>query len=562
MSMILRPYQQKLKSDIYASWEKHNNVAAILPTGGGKTAIFSSIIADANSPSCSIAHRQELVGQISLALAKNHVHHSIIAPPKVVKLCSALHREKVGRSYYDPRSVKSVAGVDTLIRRKTELSTWAKTVRVWVMDEGHHLLADNKWGRAASMFPGARGLSMTATFLRADGKGLGRDYDGLIEGIVEGPDMRWLINQGYLTDYRIFCPPSDYKRPDNTKLGSDGDFTIKANKEAVKRSTITGDIVKSYIKFAYGKRGVTFAPDIETAEGFASAFLDSGIPAAAVHSKLPHEERVRLLREFEAGRIWQLVNVDMFGEGYDLPAIECVSMARATESFGLYCQQFGRALRLMKGKLYAIIIDHVGNVARHGLPDAKRKWTLKRRDRKQKSNAEKPIPMWVCGVCAASWPVLFKTCQDVNCGCPKPLPESRASPEFVDGDLVELDHEALRRLRGDVALVDKDPEVYRAELAAKRVPLAGQFANVKRHTERQSAQAELRHALSWWGGYQRSLNRSDSESYILFNYTFGVDVLSAQALGTKEAIDLKNRIYEELADAKITEFMGNEMGFA
>lgn len=565
----LRGYQQKLSNEIFDAWAGGlDNVLGILPTGGGKTATFSDIILNRDAPSCAIAHRQELVGQISLALARNGVRHRITGPSKVIKLCVNQHMEELGRSYFDPNSWHAVAGVDTLIRRHDELRDWTKHVKLWVEDEAHHVLTNNKWGKSVLMFPNAQGLGVTATPCRADGRGLGREFGGVFDEMIEGPTMRELIDMGYLTDYRIFTPPSDFHRP--TIVGASGDYTRDGMRKATKESKIVGDVVEHYLRIAKGKLGVTFVPDLETAREVAAQFNASGVPAEVVSSESTDEERINALRKFKNRQLLQLVNVDLFGEGFDLPAIEVVSFARPTESLSLYIQQFGRVLRLLlerhisvnweqltpearkqavanSTKPFGIIIDHVGNVERHRLPDARREWTLERRQSRGSSIPKDGIPpMWTCRECLGSWEKIHTACLD--CGTPRPEPTSRSGPEFVDGDLVELDPFVLERMRNEVALVDMHPEAYRVELSRKHVPQIGQMSLVKKHVARQEAQKGLRDTLAWWGGYQRSLGRPDSESHRRFYFTFGIDVLSAQALGEKDATELQARVAKHLPE--------------
>ncbi len=563
----LRGYQTKLKQAIFDAWDGGaKNVLGVLPTGGGKTATFSDIVLSRDVPSCSIAHRQELVGQISTALARNGVRHRVIGPPKVIKMCVNLHMDEMGRSYVDPNSWHAVAGVDTLIKRHSELSNWLPHVRQWVEDEGHHVLAANKWGKSVEMFPNALGLGVSATPCRADGKGLGREWDGVYDEMVEGPAMRELIDMGYLTDYRLFCPPSDYHRP--SVVGTSGDYTRDGMRAATKESKIVGDVVAHYLRIAPGLLGVTFVPDLETAREVAEQFNASGVPAAVVSSESTDEERIDAIRRFKRRELMQLVNVDLFGEGFDLPAIQVVSFARPTASLSLYIQQFGRVLRLMLGpelykiweslspaqrkeyiaqseKPFGIVIDHVGNAEHHKLPDAKRYWTLERRERRGSSVPKDGIPpMWTCKVCISSQEKIFKSC--INCGAPMPAPTVRSGPEFVDGDLIELDPQTLAAMREEVARVDMHPEAFRETLAAKYMPKIGQMAGVKRHVETQHAQAQLRDSLAWWGGFQRAQGRDDSESYRRFYFTFGTDILSAQTLNAKDALVLKQRVDEHL----------------
>ena len=571
-TLKLRPYQADAKASIYDAWNAGAvNVLAVLPTGAGKTVTFSDIIHDHRGPSCAIAHRQELVAQISLALARDHVRHRIIGPDNVVKLCVNLHMAEVGASYFDPSASCAVAGVDTLVRRGASLATWLNSVTLWVQDEAHHVLAENKWGTAASMFPNAKGLGVTATPIRADGKGLGRHADGLFDVMVQGPGMRQLIDMGYLTDYRIFAPPSDLVI-DDQNVGASGDWSRAQLKTAAKKSHIIGDVVGHYLRIAPGKLGVTFATDVETATDIAAQFNAAGVPAEVVSAKTPDAERIAILARFKRRELLQLVNVDLFGEGFDLPAIEVVSMARPTQSFALFVQQFGRALRLMiDGALYpvwdtitnaerrghiansskpaAIIIDHVGNVERHGLPDAHREWSLDRRDKRGKSAPSDVIPVRTCmnpdPVCLAVYERVYKACP--FCGFVTP-PGGRSLPEQVDGDLIEMDADALAALRGAVARVDMTEAEKLAEMRDNYVPVVGQYAGLKRHREQQEAQEALRASMAWWGGYHRAAGKDNSEIYRRFFFAFSVDMMTAQTLKTSDALALAERVNFKLGE--------------
>jgi hypothetical protein len=115
-------------------------------------------------------------------------------------------------------------------------------------------------------------------------------------------------------------------------------------------------------------------------------------------------------------------------------------------------------------------------------------------------------------------------------------------PEQVDGDLHELDADTLAKMRGEVARVDMSVDEKRIELAMKHVPLIGQKAGVNRHIERQAAQKTLREQMAWWGGYRSAEGMPDSEIQRRFFHRFGIDVLSAQALGRKEAEELTEKV--------------------
>lgn len=551
---MLRPFQKKLEADIYAAWERGaRNVMPVSATGSGKTVVLSKLLNDESGASIAIAHRQELVSQISLAHARNGLRHRLIGS-NMTKIVSALHIAEFGHTgFLNPNARASVGGVDTIARMSAD-DPYFKQVRKFVIDEGHHVLRENKWGKVAAMFPNALGLFPTATPARADGKGLGRHADGLADELVLAPSMREIINMGYLTDYRIFAPPSDLDMTGVAISQATGDFNKDQVRKAVHKSHIVGDIVSHYVKIAKGKLGVTFSVDVEEATRQAAEFRAAGVPAEIVSAKTRDHLRMQILRRFKNREIHQLVNVDLFGEGFDLPAIEVVSFGRPTASFPLYVQQFGRALRLMEGKDYAIIIDHVNNVVRHGLPDKVVEWSLDRRGRRSSGKSD-AIPIRICPnpSCIAAYERTHKCCP--YCGH-YPEPAARSSPEYVDGDLFELDAATLAKMRGEIARIDANPVIPYG--AAPEV--AGAIR--KRHWERQGAQATLRNAIAWWAGLQDSIGASESESYRRFYFKFGVDVGNAQALGAREAGELTERINAELSKNGIDGSVSAELYYA
>ena len=525
----LYDYQQQVRDQVYAAWQLGMvDVMAVLPTGGGKTVLFSDVIANNVGPSVAVAHRQELVGQISIALARNGVRHRIVGPASVARNCTTAHLAELKRNYIDPMSKIAVAGVDTLVRHNAH-DPWLTQATLVVTDEGHHILDDNKWGKARKMFPNARGLAVTATPVRADGSGLGRHADGLMDYMVVGPTMRELIGKGRLTEYRIFAPPSDLDLRD-VPLSASGDFSPPKLAAAVHKSHIVGDVVAHYLKIAPGKLGVTFAVDVEAAGDIAKAYRDAGVMAEVVSANTPDALRASILRRFRAREVLQLVNVDLFGEGFDLPAIEVVSMARPTQSYGLYAQQFGRALRPLEGKKYAIIIDHVGNVHRHGLPDAPRVWTLDRRERRSKNDVASIIPTRTCPQCTAAYERVYTTCP--YCGF-YAEPAQRGNPEFVDGDLFELSADTLARLRGTI---DSGPAFHPDPIV--------QATLKKYHREKQEAQGELRARMALWGGQHTQDTSIEAVRQLQrrFFLQFGIDVATAQTLNAREARELMERI--------------------
>jgi hypothetical protein len=445
-----------------------------------------------------------------------------------------------------------------------------------VQDEGHHVQRENKWGRAQLMFPNAYGLFPTAHAVRADGGGLGRlnvegkSGDGLVDKLVVGPYGRQLIRRGFLTDYRIICVGSDIEISEKDITAS-GDYSMPKLRAATHADNkIVGNVVKHYLRFAGGKLGVTFAVDIEAAVELRKAYQAAGVPAEIITSETPIGVRGHLMRKFRARQLLQLVSVDCLGEGVDVPAIEVVSMVRKSASWQLFCQQFGRALRVMVDEQYwqywdlysdeqriaiiaasskpkAIIIDHVGNVIWHakfrGLPDTAQEYSLLRRDAGARGKSD-AIPLRPCMWCSQPYERFYVACP--YCGG-VPEPAGRGSPELVEGDLIELDPAVLEAMRGEVARVNGPVQM------PAHMPAAAQRGILRNHHDRYRAQESLQRFMRIWGGWQESAGRSTREAQKLFYLRFGVDYLSAQALGIGDATALQARIALELQKHNVTE---------
>lgn len=546
----LRPYQILLDREIEDAW-RHSarHILATAPTGSGKTVTFSHVLKRHVGVAVAIAHRQELVSQISLSLAREGVRHSIIAPHSVIRWIMQLHREELKQCFYDPSAQIVVAGVKTLVSRADRLATWLPQVTLWVMDEAHHVLRSNTWGTAVELFPNAKGLGVTATPERADGKGLGAHADGVFDVLIEGPSMRELIGAGYLTDYDVWVPPSDLDMSSVEVSTATGDFKSKQAAAAVKRSHICGNVVEHYLARASGKLGITFAVDVEAATEQAAAYLNAGVPAAVVSAKTPERERHYLIKRYRAGELLQLVNVDLFGEGFDLPAIECVSFARPTMSRNLFVQQWGRGLRPMYLGKVATILDHVDNTSRHnGPPDTPYQYSLDRRGRRGSQRDPDIIPSRTCVECSRPYLASLICCP--YCSTPW-IPEQREGPEQVEGDLVQLDATALAELYGAVRKVDESPAELFERMTYAGAPYGAAASARKSHTRRQGAQSTLRILMGQYGSLQNRQGRTAREAQKRFFYRYGVDVVSAQALGRPDAQQLACRLIDDLGRADL-----------
>lgn len=537
MNVVLRPYQSKMVSDIYQSWQSgERNALAVLPTGGGKSIVVSQVALDRDmqgANQCVMAHRTELVAQMSMHIANRGIKHRIIAPTTVVRQITNDHRQAFnGKSFVNPDARCTVAAAQTLVARADSLVEWGKQIHNWTVDEAHHLTRENLWGKAVDLFPNAFGLGVTATPERSDGLGLGRHADGVMDSLILGPQMRELMDEKSLTDYEIAIPQSDFSIDDDAITGS-GDYSPKKMRDATKRSHLVGDVVAEYSKRAYGKRAICFATDVESSNEIAALFNAAGIPAASVSAKTDTLLRAEYIRRFRNGQIWVLVNVDLFGEGFDVPACEVVIMARPTASLGLYLQMFGRALRPFLGKLFGLVIDHVSNWKRHGFPDKPRNWSLDRREKRAKREKDpEEIELTACRECSRPYERTHAACP--YCGwSPELTPAARRSIEQIDGDLLLLDRDTLAQMRAATVLESPASVGERVTMAAG--PVAGKAA-VNRSIERHASQRRLSDAIAQWAAIQRAKGRDDQSTYRRFYLTVGQDVLTALT-GTRQELD-------------------------
>lgn len=551
---MLRDYQQKLKMDVYGAWNAgYRNVLAVCPTGSGKTVTMQSITDDCQGVTFSIAHRRELVGQISDAAAKVGCYHRIIAPEKLIKLIVGQHVKKYGQSFVHPNANHFVASVQTINARIEQLKTIIQRCREWNMDEAHHILEDNIWGRCVAHFINAYGVGYTAYAGRGDRKALGRYIidektgqraGGVFDHLVIGPDIDELVMRGFLVPLIIYGPQISSIDTTNVPITPSGDYSPNKLSEEARRSTITGDIVRDYLRFAPGKVGATFCTDVSICEETVQAYRHAGVPVEMITDKTPDDAREQIMTDTRCGLNKNIVNVDIIGEGVDVPILEVVSLGCPTESLQKYKQQTGRVMRTAEeiGKTHGIIIDHVKNVERHGPPNKPAMHSLDAPAKRSRAVERDPdeIPIRTCPECwrvSESW---SPTC--THCGF-TPKPVLRERPELVEGDLLLYTPELLARLAGEAASIMGPPKL---PVSAGPAAVAGRRAQAARDMEEQEY---LRDTIAWWAGVQRDLyGRADSESYVRFYRKFGVDVASAQGLSASKAKLLNDLIWKDIGE--------------
>lgn len=419
MSLTLRPYQQQAVHDLRLAYRDGARAPLLVaPTGMGKTVIMADILrslAARGRSAMVLVHRRELIAQTSAKLTLADVPHGIIA---------------AGTAAAD--APIQVASVQTLARRLERTTAQPDLI---VIDEAHHAVAGT-WGKALAHWPNALRLGVTATPVRQDGRGLKAVFDKL----VLGPATAELISDGFLCPSRLYAPPAVADLSGLRRRA--GDYAIEEAAERMDRPTVTGDAIAHYRRLAAGQRAIAFCCNVNHAEHVCTAFNHAGIKAATLLGSTDPLRRDVAVSRFAAGDLQVLVTVDVVSEGFDIPAAGCAILLRPTQSLGLYLQQVGRVLRPAPGKTHAVVLDHVGNVHRHGWPDDPREWSLD--DRLKRTGPAGPAAPTVrtCEVCFAAFPP-----QPV-CPCCGTLAKLSAREiQQRDGELQELARKAVTRER-------------------------------------------------------------------------------------------------------------------
>lgn len=368
MTYKLYDYQQDLVTRAQKSYRSgHKAPCIVLPCGGGKSIIIAEIIRQSalkGNDILFLVHRKELKEQITATLIGNDVD---------------MQRVHVGM-------------VQTVVLNLEKHPRY----NLIVIDENHHALA-NSYRKIIDYFDTYL-IGFTATPIRLNGDGLGDVNDILIEG----PDVEWLIDNERLAPYDYYSV--DLTDKDKLKKSSTGDYTGKSMDDSL-GDTIYGDIIKHYRDIIDGQKTILYAHSVKYSKMYADAFNDAGIPARHIDAKTPKQEREEIIERFRQGEILVLSNVDILGEGFDVPDCTATMLLRPTESLSLHIQQSMRPMRYRPGKR-ATIIDHVGNVYRHGFPDTERTWTLDKKERKKREEVE-PYPVWTCEIEAGGCGMVF-----------------------------------------------------------------------------------------------------------------------------------------------------------
>lgn len=371
--MELRPYQQELIDKTRRQIaEGKKSICVVLGCGGGKSVIQGMIAANSTAKGnrvLFIVHRRELCEQIT----------------NTFRMCGV------------DFSLCSVEMVGTVSRHLNDILP----PKIIITDEAHHGLAST-YRKIYDAFPQALRLGFTATPCRLGSGGLEDIFDTLVEGV----STKWLIDNHYLAPYKYYS----VKIADVTGVRvSHGEYNQADLAQLMEKSRIYGSTVDEYVRIANGKRTIVYCASVEASKHTAQEFSVRGIAAAHLDGATDKEHRAATIESFRNGEITVLCNVDLFGEGFDVPDCECVLLVRPTKSLTLYIQQSMRSMRYKPGKT-AIIIDLVANVYTHGLPDEPREWTLKSKKHKAKNS----VNVKECPECFTVMPSTAAACPE--CG--------------------------------------------------------------------------------------------------------------------------------------------------
>lgn len=364
--------------------------------GFGKTIVSCAVMKgalDKGKKSAFMVRGRTLVDQKSRKLTQCMIPHSVLMD---------------GHDYY--HSQVTVCSVDSYRSRVHERETVpAISPDVWNIDEAHLAMSDLwlSFIRDADVV-----IGFTATPITGNGRGMG----GFWQKLIKGPTHAELLSKGLLVPCQVF----NEAMPDFSQLKiQDGDWSQEKVAEIMDCKELVGDVLRDYKRWGEGRRFIGWGINVEHALGLMHEFNTAGVPCAFVDADTPPDERERMFADLEAGRIRGIWNYGVLVTGVDFPFVDCGILAFATASLTKMLQTTGRLFRPFPGKKDAIIIDHGGNIHRHGLPQEDRDWTLdtsktiaeldiERRERDQKPR--EPICCPKCGAMRESGP------KCTNCG--------------------------------------------------------------------------------------------------------------------------------------------------
>lgn len=334
----LRPYQEQSREAVEREWEEgRKRTLLVLPTGTGKTVVFSKIVEDQvklGDRCLILAHRGELLEQASDKLLK------------ATGLKTAT--EKAEQTSLGTQAKVVVGSVQTLQREKRLAKFEPEHFNTIVVDEAHHCISEG-YQKVLGHFPNAKVLGVTATPDRGDMKNLGEYF----ESMAYEYSLNDAIREGYLSPIKALTIPlkvdlSEVKQQAGDFSTSDLDTALDPYLE---------QIADEMVKYCANRKTVVFLPLVKTSQKFKDILNGKGLKAAEVNGASADREKV--LKDFEEGKYNVLCNSMLLTEGWDCPSVDCVVVLRPTKVRGLYSQMVGRGTRLAPGKKELLLLDFV-----------------------------------------------------------------------------------------------------------------------------------------------------------------------------------------------------------
>ena len=425
MGIALRPYQLKAVAEIRQAYQaSHRSVLFVLPTGGGKTVLFSHITRETAARGnrvCILVHRAELLSQASASLEALGVPHGLIAANRSMDLSRPVQ----------------VASVQTLARRLHRIPP--EFFNLLVIDEAHHSNAGT-WAKVLAHCAKARVLGVTATPIRCDGRGLGEWYSHM----VMGPTPAELTAAGFLAPARVLAPPIGFDTSGLRKRM--GDFDLSQAATSLQAGQAMGDCLSHYRRYLDGQTAIAFCCSVAHAEAVARLFASNGVAAASIDGTMDSVWRQNLLSRLACGDLKVLTSCALIGEGVDVPSVAGCILLRPTQSVSLHLQMIGRCLRPQPGK-QAVILDHVGNTQRLGHHLEEREWSL---DGTPKKDREKVPSVRVCPACFSCMASGKPVCPD----CGHEFAPERRELVHVEGELVEVQRREAKREQAEATTLE------------------------------------------------------------------------------------------------------------
>lgn len=386
--MNLRPYQNDAISNIRSECVKGlKKILLVAPCGAGKTVVLSQLAKMTTGKGNQVlvlAHRQEIIEQIDETFRTRGVN---------MKLCKIMMMQTA------TRRIKKI-----------------KYPSLIIIDECHHSSCVS-YQKIIDAFNKALVLGFTATPTSHSG-GLGKIYQTIIETV----SAKWLIKNNYLAPYDYYAPSVADLTGLHVKMG---EYVTKEVEERLIKKSIFGDVIGYYRQLADGKKAICYCSSVNHSKQMAENFRAAGIPAEHIDGETSKAERNSIVKKFKSGEIRILCNVDLISEGFSLDDCEVAILLRPTKSLTLYIQQSMRCMRY-KPEKKSVIIDHVGNYARFGLPDQDREWTLdpKKKGAKKEENEVKVRQClgcfytheWAdtCPKCGFIYPIAQRTLEEIR----------------------------------------------------------------------------------------------------------------------------------------------------